>query len=359
MTAELVQQGRDRPSPVFSICVPQHNRTSFFVQAIASFAAQRMREVEVCVSDGGSTDGREAEVVAALQASGLGFAYRRSPVNLRYDANTRTAIGLARGRYCLLMGNDDSLNGPDALTRLWDDLQAQGFPAVAISDFCDDRTGSAARRIRRDGLYPGDPRTAALHYRNFSFVSGVTLDREFAQAEATDRWDGAEMYQTYVGCRIIAGGRPLLERTHQLVRKDLVVPGEVVDSVTRRPRVWPCPVIERQTTLAQHPRLVADAVAPFAGRSAARWNEAVLLQHLLFTLPYWLFEWRRMQSWQYAAGVALGLKPTRSAAGLRLGWRVVRVWTAYFAAVAGGLFIPVRWFESAKEWLYRLAKSVR
>ena len=68
-----------------------------------------------------------------------------SPTNLRYDPNTRTAIGLARGRYCLLMGNDDSLNGPDALGELWAEMTAQNYPGVVIQDSCDDRTGECRK----------------------------------------------------------------------------------------------------------------------------------------------------------------------------------------------------------------------
>lgn len=44
-------------SPLFSICVPQYERTDHFIAALGTFAAQRFRDFEVVVSDGGSRDG--------------------------------------------------------------------------------------------------------------------------------------------------------------------------------------------------------------------------------------------------------------------------------------------------------------
>jgi glycosyltransferase involved in cell wall biosynthesis len=356
----LVEKGRTGPAPTFSICVPQHNRTSFFVRAIASYAGQTFRDVEVCVSDGGSTDGREGEVLDALTTTGLPFAYRRSPVNLRYDPNLRAAIGLARGRYCVLMGNDDAFNGPAALAGLWAEMRAAGYPGVVLNDSCDDRTGERAWRVRSTAVVGAGPRVASRHYRNFSFVSGVVLEREPVQALAGGKWDGSEMYQTYVGCRLIASGRPLMERGVPFTRKDLVVPGETVESLASRPRLWPCPIVTRRTTLTDFGRLVVDAVAPFAGADARRFNEDILFQHLGITGPNMLTVYRRFQSWRYAAGVALGLRPTLSADGVPLGaWRRTRVWAVYLAGTAFGLGVPLGLFDRFRGTLYRLAKSIR
>ncbi|HLJ95087.1 MAG TPA: glycosyltransferase family A protein [Gemmataceae bacterium] len=348
-------------SPKFSICIPQYNRTSFLLAAIDSFANQRFRDIELCISDGQSTDGREQEVVDALKASGLAFIYWRSPVTLRYDANTRSAIALARGQYCILMGNDDALNGPNALERLWIDMQKHKPVGVVISDFCDDRTGERAFRIRQTTLCGSDSRVAAMHFRSFSFVSGLVLEREPAQVLATDNWDGSEMYQTFIACRMITSGKRLLERDDVLVRKDIVIPGECADSYARRPRIWPCPVVEREIPLRHLGRLVADAIGPHTLPTHRRkLNEVILLQLLGITYPYWLFEYRRVQSWQYAAGVALGMKPSKTAAGVELGlYRRLRVWTVYTLTTVLGLTVPRPAFEAARGWLYKIAKSIR
>src|SRR5262245_25558696 len=231
----MLVERRTRGAPFFSLCVPQYNRTSFLLEALRSVAAQTDQDLEVCISDDGSTDGRRDELLAYLNDSGLSFVYRVQERNTGYDGNLRSAIGLARGRYCVLMGNDDALAGPDALAKLKANMAALGPAGVVICDFEDFASGRRAFRIRRTANYGAGPRVAAAHFRNFSFVSGVVLEREPAQAVATDRWDGSEMYQTFIGCRLIASGRPLLELEQVLFRKDVRVPGEGVDSYATRP----------------------------------------------------------------------------------------------------------------------------
>ena len=52
----------DRARPYFSICIPQHNRTSFLIEALRTLDRQTFRDFEVCISDDASTDGREADL---------------------------------------------------------------------------------------------------------------------------------------------------------------------------------------------------------------------------------------------------------------------------------------------------------
>ena len=345
--------------PYFSICIPQYNRTSFLIEAIRWLGLQTFRDMQICVSDDCSNDGREAELVDALRASGLPFVYERQEKNCRYDGNLRAAINMSSGKYCYLLGNDDRPSTVDELAKLHAEIEVEGEVGVVIANYEELTDGRIVHRMPVTANLGGGPRVAIQNFRNFSFVSGVVLNGDRARALTTDKWDGSEMYQTYVGCRLIASGLSLLERGGAMVRKDLVVPGEYVDSVATRPKVWPCPVVVRPTTLTQFGRLVADAIAPHAGPAAAQLNEAVLLQHLGFTMPFWLFEYRKLQSRQYAAGVALGLQPSRSAAGVPLGWRRARVWLVYLAAALGGLALPREWFDAARGRLYRLAKSVR
>ena len=56
------------------------------------------------------------------------------------------------------------------------------------------------------------------------------MDRSLAQKNATDKWDGSEMYQMFIGTRIIAQGGRLLGLADITVGKNVQVPGEEVDS---------------------------------------------------------------------------------------------------------------------------------
>ena len=65
--------------------------------------------VEVCVSDNASADGT-AEIMADLAArAGCPIRYRRQPRDVGLAANLLSAVELAEGEYCWLMGSDDLL----------------------------------------------------------------------------------------------------------------------------------------------------------------------------------------------------------------------------------------------------------
>jgi glycosyltransferase involved in cell wall biosynthesis len=347
--------------PFFSICIPQYARTDFLIVALKSLASQRFRDFEVCVSDDKSPDGRQAEVIEELKKLGVGYKFEVREKNSRYDANLRAAIALARGHYCFLLGNDDALLDENTLARVHKLMRDHGPCGVVIPNFQDYQTGVITHRVRRTGNKGSGPQISAKHFRDFSFVSGVVLARPAAQSLATDKWDGSEMYQTFVGCRIIASGEALLQIAEPLIRKDIRLPGQVVDSYASRPRIEPCPIVERATPLVQLGRLTVDAIRPYvSGAERARQNLLILKQLLIYPYPFWLVEYRRVQSWRYAAGIAIGMRPRRTAQDVELtaiGKLLVKL---YYALASGaGLLTPNWLFSKAQPVLYRLAKRAR
>jgi glycosyltransferase involved in cell wall biosynthesis len=346
--------------PYFSVCIPQYGRTDFLLKALESLSIQSFRDFEICISDDNSQDGRQSEIIAALRLAGFKYDFYAQAKNRRYDANLRTAISLARGKYCLLLGNDDALVDGGALARMHEAIETYGPCGALICDFQDYLTGARSNRLHATGNKGFGPKTAASHFRNFSFVSGVILERISAQNFATDRWDGSEMYQTFIGCRIIASGKSLIEIAEPLIRKDIYLPNLQVDSYASRPRAPRWPIVERIIPLVQLGRLTADAVSPYtSGIEQRRQNEHILRQLLIFTYPFWLFEYRRVQSWSYAFGVGLAMRPRRIAEGIeftRRGSVVIRLY--YLAASTLGLVMPTWFFDVARPYLYRVAKSV-
>jgi hypothetical protein len=69
-------------------------------------------------------------------------------------------------------------------------------------------------------------------------------------------------------------------------------------------------------------------------------------------------EYRRVQSWRYALGVALGLRPRYSLRGLSLPLGAqVRLAVLFWITSALALMLPVTAFDRLRHTLYRLAKS--
>lgn len=345
--------------PFFSVCIPQYNRTSFLIENLRALARQNYENWEVCVSDDCSTDGREEELIAELDTLNIPYVYYRLPRNGRYDVNLRSSISLATGSWCLLMGNDDCLNGPGALALVEAGLKRHPEAGVATTNYEEFDGSRTFRRVAATGIAGGGPAVAVSRFRNFSFVSGVILRADRARAHVTDKWDGSEMYQMYLGCRILAEGYALLEIADCVVQKSIVIPGESVDSYAARPRVDSSPIVERRIPLVQMGGLVYDAVRPESGRQAAAFCTLIFSQILLFTYPFWILEYRRVQSWRYAAGICLGMRPRNLLQGVDTPWwRACGLRLMYCAVTAAGLLCPLWLFDSWHRPLYRVAKAV-
>jgi glycosyltransferase involved in cell wall biosynthesis len=347
-------------TPLFSICIPQYNRTRCLILALESFRAQKFRDFEICISDDRSTDGLADELKVWLAASELHYSYCLQPENLRYDGNTRAALGLAKGKYCLLMGNDDGLKDADSLQRIADDLQRTNWPEIALVNYEDWQSGDIIRRVTVNDFQCSGVDAALKNFRHFAFVSGLLVHRERVQALATNRWDGSEMYQMFTLCKILAhGGRALwIDRSE--IRKDVRAAGEQIDSYAAKPRLSPCPIIVRESTLSKLAPLVWDAVhdAPsMTSVSASAIAMTIMRQLYSYTLPYWLVEYRKVQSFNYALGLGLALSPNRIARAMPLSaWKRAELWTRYSAMLVGGLLVPQRLFTAIKPFVHRLAK---
>ena len=348
-------------SAFFSFCIPQYNRTSFLLRVLESLSAQTFRDIEVCISDDCSTDGRSQELLEYLEKTGLKFQYSKTENNVRYDKNLRRAVAMANGRYCFLLGNDDMLVGPETLARLHAAMSQHDFPEVVITNYREVATGATYRRMQVTGVIGSGPRTAAAQFRNFSFVSGLVFNRELARKHETDQWDVAAFYQMYLGTRIVAAGGRLLGVSDVVILKDVQIPGERVDSYLTKPVLKNCPIIERPMNLAPIGRLAFAAVEPYVAASerekAAR---LVFGQVLLYTYPPWLFEFRRIQSWRYALGVCLGMRPRNVLHNVAVGVGTrVYLFLLYALVSLAGLCLPIAVFFRFKPWLHRFAKRPR
>ena len=355
----MIEERRGSPQSVFfSVCIPQYNRTSFLLEALRSLESQTFRGFEVCISDDNSLDGREREILGFLGNSSLNFVYRKQKKNTGYDGNLRASLELAQGRYSFLLGNDDALAFSSVLAEMADQIRRFGNPGVVITNYREELTGREFRRVCRTGLIGAGPWTAAKNFRNLSFVGGLALDVSKAKEHATERWDGSEMYQTFIGCRIIAEGKTLLGIDRVMVRAGIQLPGEKVESYASKPRIRSCPVIERPMPLNELGRLVVDAVSPYVPEQAKQLLAVNIFSQLfLFTYPFWIAEYRQGQTWRYSMGICIAMRPRRILGDIKLGWKGRITLSSLYALVTlGGLLVPVRLFQLFQPFLYRLAK---
>ena len=345
--------------PFFSVAIPQYNRTSFLLKALQSVVSQTYRDFEICISDDASPDGRQQEVVDFLTAAKVSFRFEKNATNLRYDKNLRNAIALTSGKYIFLLGNDDALIDADVFERTAAKLEEQNFPAVLVSNWLEEATDSKNVRIPNSRNLGSGAEIAAQVWREYSFVSGVIFDGPRVRAMASARWDGSEMYQMWLGARLVAEGGVYYAWNEALILKDLQIPGETVDSYRQKKQVpW---FSERLHTLHLLARLNYDGIAPSLGPEQRPALANLLIKTLYSTIyPFWLFEYRATQSWKFALAIALGMRPKHAAAEMPLGLLSRSLISMRWLVVTlAGLLLPVSLFNLFKPMLHARVKRSR
>lgn len=126
-----------------AVCVPTHDGRAGAIDELLGRLAEesQMHDVEVCISDNGSTDGTEQVVAGHRESFGERLRYSRNPRNLGMAENVLRAVAMASADYCWLMGSDDA-PAPGAIARVRELLSehagtsglALGFMRVSRED---------------------------------------------------------------------------------------------------------------------------------------------------------------------------------------------------------------------------------
>lgn len=164
----------------------------------------------------------------------------------------------------------------------------------------------------------------------------------------------------YLGSRMIAEGGSLVGVEEIIIHEDVQIPGETVDSVTRLPRLSPCPIEERPLPLNQHGRLVVDAIIPYTDPTDRDRNvRTVITQSYSFPYPLNVVEYRAIQSWKYAIGIVLGMRPRNTLQGIEMS-RYTRslLLLIFVGATLGALLVPIPLFRRIQPALFSFAKRM-
>ena len=106
-------------------------------------------------------------------------------------------------------------------------------------------------------------------------------------------------------------------------------------------------------------RLVFDAIRPYSAGSLAGLALSIFLQILIFPYAFWILEYRRVQSWRYALGICMGMRPANLFTSMRLPWLPwVSLCLVYSGVTFAALVAPIPLFDSLRPRLYALAKSI-
>lgn len=346
-----------------SICIPQYNRSRYLLVVLESIRRQDYPDIEVVISDDCSTD--DSERVIPEYVAGVGkdcdvrFRYIRQKKNLGYDANLRASMAGATGDYLFLLGNDDALPNPDSISRLVRILERLGCPDVAFANFGFHGGGDrVVRRAMSTGVVGSGPGVAVKYFRSFSFVGGIAMKQSAFRAHDTNAHDGSIYVQIYLAARIIASGGILATIEESLVAKDVVIPGEIVNSYVDVLEASNRRFIARTGGLDQVGKVACDAILPYApGPLRKKCMMAIYGQILSYSYPYWLLDYRKRGVYRASVNLALGCLPARLVKIEDVPLSVnASLLLLYLGATAAGLLTPVRLLERVKGAVYRFSK---
>jgi glycosyltransferase involved in cell wall biosynthesis len=342
--------------PFFSICIPQYNRVQYLQKALQSIKRQLFTDYEVVVSDDCSTD-ETAEIIPPLLKQLFPRAvYVRTPKNLGYDGNLRSAMTTAMGRFVFFLGNDDEIADPSLLGDAAALLRADPSIGVVVGNYRDWKTGRPLVVNFTTSKNLGSGATiACTHFRQFVNVSGQILDLDLCHRNATDKWDGTTWYQVYHACKILAHGRTFYAWSRFTSNRDIEINGEISEGQFTKAALTAIPLEIRQVGISSLCRVALDAVSDYCSREQLRRCAAIVTkQAVLLTYPYWLTRYRRYRSYIGALGIALGMWPPLFLDTIDLRWTDrVRVWCYYAFSTCAGLCMPL----SLLEWAVRKCNS--
>ena len=123
--------------PILSICIPTWNRSNYLSMSLDSLEKQ-LRDiplglVELYISDNFSEDGTPHVVDNYIQ-KGLPLTYNRNNENIGAARNFLQCMKNAKGKYILLLGDDDVIN-PGGLKIILEKLREDDYGLIYIHRF--------------------------------------------------------------------------------------------------------------------------------------------------------------------------------------------------------------------------------
>ena len=128
----MIQVGRTAPRPLVTIGMPIRNGDPYFERALASVLAQDYPNIEVIVSDNGSTDGTSGILERAVATDPRVRGFRQPEILTAFE-NFAWVMRQGRGRYFMWAAHDD-LRPVDYVSRLAEHLESKPEAVLAFGE---------------------------------------------------------------------------------------------------------------------------------------------------------------------------------------------------------------------------------
>lgn len=187
---ELLPSPLDIQQPIVSVVIPCFNYGNFVEDAIDSVLAQTLKNIEVIVVDGGSTDGTTVKLLQNMKRARTTFILREGQ-HLVGD-NRNFGIALAKGRYICCLDADDTLD-PTYIEKAVFHLETYGFDIVSTSinfvGFKEGHFSTMEYPTLNDMIHGNHILTCAVFRKGFWDLSSGFFDVGVGPHHVAEDWD--------------------------------------------------------------------------------------------------------------------------------------------------------------------------
>jgi abequosyltransferase len=216
-----------------SVCIPTYNRAAFIGGTLLSILNQVSRDIEICISDNGSTD-NTLEVIRQTLFSfpDVKVSIYAANENRGADWNYLNVVNMSTAEYCIILGSDDELI-PGSINEILKDL-SNDEPDVVLYErvVCTIEMAEIRRenylelKNDRDWLHtkPADLddyfKYAISLCSAFTYISSIVFRRAVWDSISTDmhsKWLGSGYVHSYKLIQACIFGLHLRYKAHALV----------------------------------------------------------------------------------------------------------------------------------------------
>lgn len=333
-------------SLIFSICIPQYNKSEKLLRLLNSIKCQSFNCYEVCISDGNSTDDSILQAESFLIKNKIRYKISKSNTRRFYDENIRNAINLADGMYSILMGNDDVFYDNMVLSNIYDQLKDINYSSFGflLSNFSDINSGKKYIRVG-DKSNKKIVRNISSIFRSLSFVSGLTFNSSAIKNYSSNISDGSEMYQMYLASKLLNNDKLGYLSSIFSVKKD-----SPETALTLELEKIPLPM-----------SYIPDAIAAGLDLKNNDSNlelESVIIQLYTYIYPYWMVYYKNsnLNLW---LKFCISLSPNRILDERTKSINKIiyfYIFVIYYFSILISLIIPIRLFIYIEPLLHKIAK---
>lgn len=194
-------------APKVSVLIPIYNGGYHLGACLESVLAQDFRDVEILLSDDGSTD-TSAGIIQNFAARDPRIRWWRNPRNVGLTANTNVCIRAAQGEYLKFVHQDDLLLSTAAIRKLAAALDV--YPGASLAGCRQHLTGTSSRPTifsERGGCFDGRKMIVASLEQNTNLIGQPTLTmfrRRQAQRGFDERFTGFMDFEMW--CHLLEQG---------------------------------------------------------------------------------------------------------------------------------------------------------